>query len=172
MGNQDRAKGDNLMRSKTAKVAGIISIIIGLVFIVAGGVTWGVVTSQLRAENITVPGDSSLMPGARVQGPISAFAQAQIINEHALAATDGHTYAELGSMANEAADAGDEELAQQYRDQRATVMNASFLRASLFTSVVAYGVALLVVGLGALSILNGAALRSLSKGLETVPAEA
>lgn len=159
------------MRSKTARVAGIISIIVGLVFIVAGGVTWGVVTSQLRAEHITVPEDSNLLPGARVQGPVSAYAQAQIINEHALAGTDGHTYAELGTMASEAEAAGDDELATQYREQRATVMNASFLRASLFTSVVAYGVALLVIGLGALSILNGAALRSLGKAPAVVPTD-
>jgi hypothetical protein len=34
-------------------------------------------------------------------------------------------------------------------------MTASFLRASLFTSVVAFGVAALVVGLGVLFILTG-----------------
>ena len=37
-------------------------------------------------------------------------------------------------------------------------MNGSFLRASLFTSVVAFGVSLLVVGLGILFILVGVAL--------------
>jgi hypothetical protein len=40
-------------------------------------------------------------------------------------------------------------------------MTGSFLRASLFTSVVAFGVSALVVGLGALFILVGFALRSL-----------
>ena len=38
---------------------------------------------------------------------------------------------------------------------RATVMQASFLRASLFTSVVAYGVALFAAGMGVLAILFG-----------------
>jgi len=41
-------------------------------------------------------------------------------------------------------------------------MTGSFLRASLFTSVVAYGVAALVIGLGVLFGLFGHALRSLS----------
>ncbi|MCX6415009.1 MAG: aromatic ring-opening dioxygenase LigA, partial [Actinobacteria bacterium] len=44
---------------------------------------------------------------------------------------------------------------------RQTAMTGSFLRASLFTSVVAFGVSALVVGLGALFILVGFALRSL-----------
>jgi len=41
-------------------------------------------------------------------------------------------------------------------------MNGSFLRASLFTSVVAYGVAALVMGLGVLFALLGFALRKVS----------
>ena len=41
-------------------------------------------------------------------------------------------------------------------------MNGSFLRASLFTSVVAFGVAALVMGLGLLFILIGVALRKVS----------
>ena len=45
---------------------------------------------------------------------------------------------------------------------RATVMNASFLRASLFTSVVAYGVSLFAAGVGVISILFGWALHRLA----------
>ena len=69
-----------------------------------------------------------------------------MINKHALEASDGKTYAELD------------------RDDpvRATVMQASFLRASLFTSVVAYGVALFAAGMGVLSILFGWAIHRLA----------
>ena len=49
--------------------------------------------------------------------------------------------------------------------QRTTAMTGSFLRASLFTSVVAYGVSALVIGLGILFLLLGWALRSVSKRL-------
>lgn len=45
---------------------------------------------------------------------------------------------------------------------RATLMNASFLRASLFTSVVSFGVAAFAMGMGVLSILFGWALRRLA----------
>ena len=42
-------------------------------------------------------------------------------------------------------------------------MTSSFLRASLFTSVVAFGVAALVVGLGVLFILVGLAIMALDR---------
>ena len=156
------------MKNSAAKIAGIISIIAGIVFIVAGGVTWGIVSNQLAAENITVPEDSSMLPGDKVDGPFSAYAQAQIINEHALAGTEGRTYAELGAAMREVEEGSEEHQALQ--QQRTSVMNASFLRASLFTSVVSYGVAALVMGLGVLWILVGWALTSL--GRSTVPAYA
>lgn len=146
---------------KPTKLVGVLSLIAGIIMIVAGAFTWGMVTSQLKAENITVPGDSTIAPGKPVQGPITAYAQADIINIHALNGTDGKTYAELGALAPEARDNGDDELAEEYSNQRQTVMNASFLRASLFTSVVSYGVAALVMGLGLLSILTGWALTSI-----------
>ena len=45
---------------------------------------------------------------------------------------------------------------------RTTSLNGSFLRASLFTSVVAFGIAALVMGLGLLFILIGFALTKVS----------
>lgn len=149
---------------KATKIVGILSIIAGIILIVAGAVTWGMVTSQLKAENITVPGDSEFMNGAYagkpVGGPISAFAQAETINQHAVAGSNGETYASLGKLANEARDAGDEAKAEEYQQQRATMMDASFLRASLFTSVVAFGVATMAMGIGAGMILGGVGLRA------------
>ncbi|HOA26869.1 MAG TPA: aromatic ring-opening dioxygenase LigA [Arachnia sp.] len=147
---------------KATKTIGILSIIAGIIMIVAGAITYGTVASQLKAENITVPGDSEFMGGAfagkPVTGPLSAYAQADIINHHALAGTDGKTYAELGALARQAEDSGDTAAAEEFTKQRATVMNASFLRASLFSSVIAFGVAALVMGLGVLFGLIGFAL--------------
>lgn len=128
--------------SKAARVIGILSAIAGVILIVAGGVTWGTVSSRLADENITVSEDAANFGGQQVTSPWTAFAQADIINEHALKATGGKTYAELDQ---------DDPL-------RATAMNGSFLRASLFTSVVAFGVAALVMGLGVLFVLIGYAL--------------
>ena len=140
------------------RIVGLISLIAGIVMIVAGGITYGTVSSQLSAENIVVPDDAAFLGGKDVRGPFTAYAQADIINKHALNASEGKTYAELGALAGAAKEAGDQELADKYNGQRNTVMNASFLRASLFTSVLAFGVAALVMGLGLMFGLIGWAL--------------
>ena len=154
---------------KATKIVGILSIIAGIVMIVAGAFVWGTVTSQLKAENITVPGD---LPGFRqrrlcrqqqVSGPLSAYAQADIINVHALHGSNGETYASLGKLANEAKEAGDTAKMEEYQKQRTTMMNASFLRSSLFGSVIAYGVSALVMGLGLLFGLIGWALTTIKQ---------
>ncbi len=125
------------------RLVGLIAMIIGGVFIVAGITTWGMVSSKLAAERITVSGDAPAFAGATVADPFTAFVQADIINKHALAATEGKTYAEL----------------DKEDPLRAVAMNGSFLRASLFTSVIAFGVALFAMGVGALSILLGWGMR-------------
>lgn len=155
---------------KVAKTAGVLSLIAGIIMIVAGAVTWGMVTTQLKAEAITVPADSTIAPGQEVAGPITAYAQADIINEHAMKATDGLTYAQLGAKVKEAEEAGDTAAAEEFQNKRNTVMNASFLRASLFTSVVSYGVAALVIGLGVLSLIIGWAFMSLPRPAARVEA--
>ena len=146
---------------KNVKIVGLISLIAGIIMIVAGGITYGAVSSQLAAENIVVPDDAAFLAGDKVDGPFSAYAQADIINHHALEASEGKTYAELGALAGKAKADGDQELADQYQGQRDTVMTASFLRASLFTSVLAFGVAALVIGLGVMFGLIGWAFMSI-----------
>lgn len=128
---------------KTVRLLGLVSIIVGAIMIVAGAVTWGMVSTKLAAENITVSGDAPMFAGARVTGPLEAFVQADVINTHALESTGGKTYAEL----------------DREDPLRATAMNASFLRSSLFTSVIAFGVALFAIGVGVLGVVIGWALR-------------
>jgi len=128
------------------KVVGILGMIAGIVLIVAGIAVWIVVSSQLRAENITVPDDAMAFQGQTVAGPFTAYVQADIIQHHALGLSDGATYAEL----------------DREDPMRATLMNASFLRASLFTSVVSFGVAAFAMGIGILSIMFGWALHRLA----------
>ena len=93
--------------SGPARLVAVLCIIFGIVAVGGGVTTWAMVTTQLSAENITVPKDSPLVPGAKVQDPISAYAQAEIINHHALNASGGKTYAELGALITEARTAGD-----------------------------------------------------------------
>lgn len=128
------------------KAVGILGIIGGVLLILVGIIAWIGVTTQLTAENITIPDDAAAFQGQQVTGPVTAYIQADVINKHALEASGGKTYAEL----------------PQDDPVRATVMQASFLRASLYTSVVAYGVALFAAGMGVLAILFGWAIHRLA----------
>lgn len=156
------------MNTKPLKLAGLVSLIMGILFTLTGAVTWGVITSQLSSERITVPADAAFMQGAKVQDPLSALAQADIINTHALKASNGMTYAELGAAATAAKAAGDTAKADQLTAVRNTVMNGSFLRASLFTSVLSYGVSLFAIGVGMTLIIVGWALGAATKGAAAV----
>mgnify|MGYP006357942735 CR=1 FL=1 len=129
------------------RLVGLAGVVGGILLIIVGVVVWVAVSSQLRAENIVIPDDAAAFQGQVVAGPITAYIQADIIQHHALEASGGKTYAELD------------------RDDpvRDTMMNASFLRASLFTSVVSFGVAVFAIGVGVLFILFGAAVRRLAE---------
>jgi len=125
------------------KTAYITSVILGIVLIVGGVATWVVVSNTLADQNITVSEDASCLAGDEVNGPLSAYCEAQIIEVHALESTDGLTYAEL----------------PRESELRPVAMNASFLRASLFTSVVAFGVAGMATLMGIVFILIGLGMR-------------
>jgi hypothetical protein len=131
------------------RILGLLVIIGGLILMVAGGFTWYVVRDQLSDEQITVSDDADRFAGDPVDGPFTAYEQARVINKHALEASDGLTYAQL----------------DQDDPRRETVMTASFLRASLYTSVVSFGVAFFAFGMGILMILVGWALLSVNKRL-------
>jgi hypothetical protein len=77
------------------KIAYILSIMVGVVLIVGGVATWIVVSNTLSDQKITVSDDASCLAGDEVNGPLSAYCEAKIIDEHALEATDGLRYAEL-----------------------------------------------------------------------------
>jgi ABC-type sugar transport system permease subunit len=134
--------------SRIAQILAIITIVIGAVFMISGVGAWFGVSSQLADENITVSDDAGRFAGEPVDGPFTAYEQANVINKHALEATGGKTYAELDS---------DDPLRQ-------TAMTASFLRASLFTSVVAFGLAAMAFGVGLALALLGSALIMMRRG--------
>jgi hypothetical protein len=155
------------------KLIGFVIIVASALMFAAGGATWIMVTSQLKAENITVSKVTDAEPGSLagkpVAGPFTAYAQADAINHHALEAAGGKTYAELGAQGTalkaklaaggmSKADIAKDKGVIAIADTRTSTMNGSFLRASLFTSVISFGVAALVMGLGVLFALLGFAL--------------
>jgi xanthosine utilization system XapX-like protein len=126
---------------------GIASIVVGIIAVLTGFVVYGIVRYQLSAQKITVSSDAPFLAGKDVKGPFTAFAQAAAINQHALDAGNGKTYAEL----------------EKDDPARDTVMTADFLQASLYTSVVAFGMSILIAVLGVMFILVGYAMLELDK---------
>ena len=150
----DRASDVNAPAVSTSRAAakkvgllGTLVLVAGIILGLSGAGTWAFVQTSLSDENITVADDAARFGGEKVNGPLTAYYEADIIEKHALEASGGKTYAEL----------------DREDPVRATVMNGSFLRASLFTSVVSFGVAAMAMGLGVVFVLIGIALRAIAK---------
>jgi hypothetical protein len=126
------------------RTASLVAIVVGIVMAVAGIATWVVVSNTLSDQKIVVSDDANCLAGDEVDGPFSAFCQADVIDKHTQAITGGLTYSEL----------------DKEDPNRATAMDSAFLQASLFTSVVAFGVAGMAFVLGIVLILIGLALRA------------
>ncbi|MFC7726579.1 aromatic ring-opening dioxygenase LigA [Nocardioides sp. GCM10028917] len=124
--------------------ASIVAIVVGIVMAVAGVITWVVVSTTLSEQKIVVADDASCLAGDEVDGPFSAYCQADVIDQHTKNITGGLTYAEL----------------DREDPNRATAMDSAFLQASLFTSVVAFGVAFMAFGVGIVLALIGFGLRA------------
>ena len=133
--------------SRTVRLLGTLVIAAGVLLGASGAGTWAMVQTSLADEKITVAEDAARFAGEPVDGPLTAYYQADIIEHHALEASKGKTYAEL----------------DREDPVRAVVMNGSFLRASLFTSVVSFGIAAMAMGLGVVFVLVGIALRAVGK---------
>ena len=153
------------------KLFPIALIILGVVFLGAGVYTVGrgfdakdLVRTELEAQNIVTPEDASI-PGVQVTSVATAKSMADIIDKHALESTEGLTYSEMGRFMVEGGDpAGTnvEDEAVKGPDGRPlanplrnVAFQAATLRTSLYSSVMAFEVANLVLGLGALIMVLG-----------------
>ena len=126
------------------KVASMTAIVVGLIMVVAGAVAWIAVVNTLSEQKIVVSEDADCLAGDDVNGPFSAYCQAMVINKHTLGITGGQ----------------DVRGARWDDPNRATAMDSAFLQASLFTSVVAFGVALMALVVGGVLALIGLAIRA------------
>jgi hypothetical protein len=121
-------------------------MILGALMIVGAIFTWFTVSNTLADQRI-VTSDDACLAGQDVDGPFTAYCEAQVIEQHALEATENKTYAEL----------------DREDPLRTVAMNASFLRASLFTSVVAFGVAAMAAGMGVVFVLIGLGMKDVAE---------
>jgi hypothetical protein len=129
------------------KLASMGAVVLGVLLVLGGIGTWAMVQTTLSDQNISTSDTAACLPERDVRGPFTAYCQAKTIEANTLAITDGLTYAELD------------------RDdpRRATAMNSSFLQASLFTSILAFGVAAMALGMGVLFVLIGLGMRDVAE---------
>ena len=128
------------------KTASVASVVLGALMVIGGITTWIVVSSTLSDQNI-VTADDACLPGRTVADPFTAYCEAKVIEKHTLDSTGGLTYAEL----------------DREDPLRETALTSSFLQSSLFTSVVAFGVAAMAVGMGLIFILIGLGIRDVAQ---------
>lgn len=136
--------------NKAARRSGRVVSLGGYTFIAAGVAGYLTVRQQLLAEKITVHADVKSLAGKKVADPVTAYAQADIVNKHALAMTGGKPFAELPMDAPE----------------RETALMAANVRSSLLTSVLSFGLSGLAAGTGVLAVLGGRGIRALAMDSE------
>jgi hypothetical protein len=121
-----------------AIVFGVVLVGAGVFMVYEGRQAHDDVTDTLADERILTSEEAEI-PLAAVDSADEAKAQADVIREHALEASGGRTYAELP------------------RDDpaRATYLNSVTLRTALMQSYMAFRVADLVMGVGAIVVLLG-----------------
>jgi len=156
------------------KLFPILLIALGVAFLGAGGYASyrgfdarDQVRTELVAQNITTPEDASI-PNALVDDVATAKSMAAIIDHHARESSDGLTYSQMGRFMTADGDpAGTNVEAEAVvgadgrpvaNPMRNSAFQASALRTSLFSSVMAFEVSTLVVGIGALLVFLGFAI--------------
>jgi len=151
----------------------VVLVLMGVVFMGAGVYTVHrgfdakhEVKQELVAQSITTPADASI-PNVAVNDARTAESMARIINHHSLQSTGGKTYSELGKYlaADGKSDTNDAKAALKGADgspvanpARNTAFQASSLQTSLWSSVMAFNLSDLVVGIGAMILVLGLAV--------------
>jgi hypothetical protein len=153
------------------KVCSLALVLLAVAFVIGGGYSMarGVdakdrVRDELLAQKIKTPGDASI-PNAAVDDARTAQAMGDVIGVHSLRATGGRTYAEFGRYAAlDGNSAGTDDEAKAVKGAngrpvphplRGVAFEASALRTSLYTSVMAFNIADLVIGLGLMMLAIG-----------------
>ncbi|MGH2554609.1 MAG: hypothetical protein ACRDHO_02695 [Actinomycetota bacterium] len=162
-------------------LASAVLILFGAGSVVVGALGFAEVRDTVARENITATPDSAeigvnLQPGEKIDTGDEAREFAKIIRTHALEATGGRTYAEMGRYFTASGEETNDEAEAAKDDQGrpvqngarnlwvtatslTTALNTSFLaeRTALFAIVM--GVALLLTGIGFLVLTIGGGLR-------------
>jgi len=140
--------------SRSFVIAAVLAVVVGLGSVL-GGLVGMVYTWQTAAkENITTPDDAPIA-GATVDGPLSLWSQASIIETHQLNRTEGLRYSEMPRTVP-AVDADGNAVLDESGEQvmvpnaaRASWIDATSLITVLNLGLMAYALSLFAIVMGA-----------------------
>lgn len=151
----------------TLMLVGIVFLGAGIYTVARGVDARTLVRDELLAQDIRTPKDASI-PNVRVNSVATAQSMIDIIEVHTLAATKGKTYSEMGRFLAISGDVGGTDVATEAvadpqgkpiaNPLRNVAFQGSSLRTSLYTSVMAFEIATLVIGLGVMIVVLGLAV--------------
>ena len=159
-----------MARRRLLAIVGILTLVVGIGSF-AGGVFGAVYTwNQAAAENITTP-DDAFFPEVPLRGPLSMWAQADIIEFHQLDATEGLRYSEMPRQVASVDEAGnpvigeDGEPVMVANAARASWITATGLITALNVGIMAYALSAFALAVGITMIASGVTFLSLRKAL-------
>lgn len=144
-----------------AMVVGAVSVLGGL-----AGATY--TYQQAAAQDVTTPEDA-VLPEVPVRGPLSMWAQSEIITTHQLDRTDGRYFAQMERMVPQLDEAGEPVLDEAGEpvmvpnEARASWLDATTLTTSLGLGILAYAFSAFAVAAGLVMLALGAVVLHLRK---------
>jgi hypothetical protein len=154
--------------SRLVAVVSLLAIIVGA-FSVLGGLGGVAYTYNSAAvENITTPGDAAIAE-APVRGPLTMWAQSDIITQHQLNRTEGLRYAEMPREVAMLDDAGEPVIGEDgepvmiANQARLSWIDATALTTVLGVGILAYAFSAFAIAVGAVLIGLGLVVRRLGK---------
>lgn len=158
---------------KLLSIVAIIAMVVGG-FAVLGGIGGAVYTYQQAAvENIVTPDDAAIA-GAQVRGPMTMWAQSDIITEHQLDRTGGLRYAEMDREAPQVDEAGNVILDENGEPvmgpnhDRLSWIDATTLTTVLGVGILAYALSAFAIAVGVTLALLGLVVLRLRRLVPTI----
>jgi hypothetical protein len=143
-------------KSRLLLVAGIVTLVIGFGSVAGGAFGIWYTWDQAVAQDIVTPDDAAI-PGVAVRGPLSMWAQADIITHHQLDRTNGLYYSQMDRQVPAVDEAGNPVLDENGEpvmiDNQA---RTSWVTATTLTT--ALGLGILSFAVGAFAVVMGIAL--------------
>lgn len=173
--------------ARMPRILSFIVVVLGAIMVIVGIGAYTGVSLDLRSQNIAVAAITADAPGSDagkpVAGPFTAMAQINAIGHHVAAATGGKTFGQMSQVSSsdgktyskevtaEASSDGQDHAAGSPLTAadatsyaaRITAQQGSWTQASLYVSVLAFGVSAAIAGTGVVIVLIGLTLVSVTR---------